>query len=82
MKNNFKSEHSSIRTSLLLYDIGDTSDPSHLLARVEKGVFDCSLRINNFCVLMPHPFLHPPLHLTPMVSNFPNWMYLPLTGIV
>ena len=41
----FKSEHSSVRTSLLSYDVEDTSDLSHLLVRVEKGVFDCSLQI-------------------------------------
>ena len=41
----FKSEHSSVRTSLLSYDVEDTSDLSRLLVRVEKGVFDCSLQI-------------------------------------
>ena len=33
----------------------------------------------SFCVLMPHPLLHLPLYLTPVVSNFLSWMYPPLT---
>ena len=47
----FKSEHSSVHTSLLSYDIEDTSDLSRLLVRVKKGVFDCSLQIKKLFLL-------------------------------
>ena len=46
--NEIRSEHSDVRRSLLSYDLEETSDLSRLLAKVGKGIFDCSLQIKKF----------------------------------